>query len=244
MAEPEAKVRLFVEAALAPGAEVALEREQAHYLGNVMRLGEGARIRIFNGREGEWIAEVAGSGRKVGLRVIGESAPQRLPPDLELLFAPVKKARTDFIVEKATELGAARIRPVFTRYTNAERIRPDRLRRIAIEAAEQCGETHVPDVAEPERLDRVLAAWDEGRKLMFCDETRVARPAAEMLADEAPGAWAVLIGPEGGFAPEEAERLRGLPFVRPVTLGPRVLRADTAAVAALTLWQSTLGDWR
>lgn len=248
MAEPEAKVRLFVEAALGSGAAVALEREQAHYLGTVMRLGEGARVRVFNGREGEWLAEVAGSGRKLALRVIEESAPQRVPPDLELLFAPVKKARTDFIVEKATELGAARIRPVFTRYTNAERLRPDRLRRMAVEAAEQCGETHVPEVAEPERLDRVLDGWDEGRRLMFCDETRAAGPAADVLAREeasgAPGAWAVLIGPEGGFAPEEGERLRNLPFVRPVTLGPRVLRADTAAVAALTLWQSVLGDWR
>ncbi len=248
MAEPEAKVRLFVEAALGAGAEVTLARDQAHYLGNVMRLGEGARIRVFNGRQGEWLAMVEGSGRRLGLRVIEESAPQRLPPDVEILFAPVKKARTDFIVEKATELGVARIRPVFTRLTNAERLRPDRLRRIAIEAAEQCGETHVPDVAEPERLDRVLDGWDLERRLMFCDERLSARPAAEMLAGEKAGGtgggWAVLIGPEGGFAPEEAERLRQLPFVRPVTLGPRILRADTAAVAALTLWQSVLGDWR
>ena len=170
---------------------------------------------------------------------------QRRPPDLTLHFAPIKKARTDFIVEKATELGCARIQPVFTRHTNSERLRLDRLRAHAIEAAEQCGETYVPELAEPVKLDRLLDGWDPARRLVFCDESREARPAAEMLAAEAPGGpWAILIGPEGGFAPEEAARLRALPFVRRVTLGPRVLRADTAAVAAITLWQASLGDWR
>jgi 16S rRNA (uracil1498-N3)-methyltransferase len=146
-------------------------------------------------------------------------------------------------VEKAAELGAARVQPVFTRLTNAERLRRDRLRAHAIEAAEQCGETWVPDVAEPVRLEAALDGWDPARRLMFCDESGAARPAAAALAGASRGPWAILIGPEGGFAPEEAERLRELPHVLPVTLGPRVLRADTAAVAALSLWQAALGDW-
>ena len=160
------------------------------------------------------------------------------------MFAPIKKARTDFIVEKAAELGCARVQPVFTRHTGAERLRPDRLRAHAIEAAEQCGETWVPEVAEPERLEALLDGWDPARRLMFCDESRDARPAAAALAAAAPGPWAILIGPEGGFAAEEAARLRAAPYVLPVTLGPRILRADTAAVAAITLWQAALGDWR
>jgi 16S rRNA (uracil1498-N3)-methyltransferase len=244
MADPAGKVRLFVEAPLAAGAEIALAREQAHYLFSVMRLGPGASLRVFNGADGEWRAEVAAAGRQARLAVRERTAAQRRPPDLWLLFAPVKKARTDFIVEKATELGAARVVPVFTQRTNSERLRPDRLRRLAIEVAEQCGETHVPEIAEADRLGRVLDGWEAGRRLMFCDETMAARPAAAALAEEEGGPWAALIGPEGGFAPEEAERLRALPFVLPVALGPRVLRADTAAVAALTLWQSALGDWR
>jgi 16S rRNA (uracil1498-N3)-methyltransferase len=244
MAERAPKVRLFVDAPLGKGAEVALDREQAHYLFNVMRLAVGGALAVFNGREGEWRAEVAGTGRQGRLAVVERTAEQRLPPDLWLIFAPVKKARTDFIVEKATELGAARLLPVFTQHTNAERLRPERLRRIAIEAAEQCGETHVPEIWQPERLARVLDGWDRARRVMFCDETRAARPAAAELAEAGGGPWAVLIGPEGGFAEEEAARLRGLPFVVPVTLGPRVLRADTAAAAALAVWQSVLGDWR
>lgn len=244
MAEAGAKVRLFVDAALAPGAEVALERDQSHYLFAVMRLGSGATLKVFNGRDGEWLAVVAAAGRQGRLAIVEQTGPQRVPPDLWLLFAPLKKARTDFVVEKATELGIARIRPVFTRHTNAERLRVDRLRRLAIEAAEQCGETYLPEIDEPDRLDRVLDQWDSGRKLMFCDESFSAPPAAEALAGAHRAPWAVLTGPEGGFAPEEAERLRRLPFVLPVTLGPRILRADTAAAAALTLWQSALGDWR
>jgi 16S rRNA (uracil1498-N3)-methyltransferase len=244
MAERAPKVRLFVEAPLRAGAEVGLDREQAHYLFNVMRLAVGDAVAVFNGRDGEWRAEVAGTGRQGRLAVGERTAEQRLPPDLWLMFAPVKKARTDFIVEKATELGAARLLPVFTHHTNSERLRPDRLRRIAIEAAEQCGESHVPVIAEPERLARVLDDWDETRRVMFCDETRAARPAAAALAGAGGGPWAVLIGPEGGFAEEEAARLRALPYVVPVTLGPRVLRADTAAAAALAVWQAALGDWR
>lgn len=244
MADVGGKIRLFVTGDLGPGADVALDADQAHYLFTVMRLPVGGRVAVFNGRDGEWLAEVADAGRRSGrLVAAAPGQPQRRPPDLWLAFAPIKKARTDFIVEKATELGAARILPVFTRLTASARIRPDRLRAHAIEAAEQCGETYVPEVAEPTRLEVLLDGWDPGRRLMFCDESRAARPAAEALRDAGPGPWAVLTGPEGGFAPTESARLRGLPFVTPVTLGPRVLRADTAAVAALALWQATLGDW-
>jgi 16S rRNA (uracil1498-N3)-methyltransferase len=245
MADAGSRIRLFVTCDLGPGAEVTLDENQAHYLFTVMRLGAGARVALFNGRDGEWLAEVAEAGRRGGRLAAREhSRPQRRPPDLWLLFAPVKKARTDFIVEKATELGAGCIRPVLTRFTGAARLRLDRLRAHAVEAAEQCGETYVPEVAEPVPLRALLDAWDPGRRLMFCDESREAVPARSALAAAQPGPWAVLVGPEGGFAPEEAVHLRCLPFVMPVTLGPRVLRADTAAVAALTLWQSALGDWR
>jgi 16S rRNA (uracil1498-N3)-methyltransferase len=244
MAEVAGRIRLFVTCDLLAGADVALDADQSHYLFTVMRQAPGARIAVFNGRDGEWSAEVVEASRKAG-RLVARTAgqPQRRPPDLWLLFAPIKKARTDFIVEKATELGAARILPVFTRQTNAERLRLDRLQAHAVEAAEQCGETYVPEVAEPRKLAAVLDGWDASRRLMFCDESRDAVPAAAALAG-AQGPWAVLIGPEGGFAPEEAERLRAQSWVTPVTLGPRILRADTAAVAALTLWQALAGDWR
>jgi 16S rRNA (uracil1498-N3)-methyltransferase len=245
MAEIGAKIRLFVDAALGPGAEVTLAPAQAHYLFNVMRAAHGTQVAVFNGRDGEWIADVTRTGRlggSVTCRAPGK--PQRRPPDLWLVFAPIKKARTDFIVEKAAELGAARVLPVFTRYSNTGRIQPERLRAHAIEAAEQCGETFVLDIARPVALDALLDAWDPARRLVFCDEARTAVPVAAALAAATPGPWAILIGPEGGFAPEEAARLRALPFVLPVTLGPRVLRADTAAVAAVALWQALIGDWR
>lgn len=245
MADVGGKIRLFVTADLGADAPVPLDPDQAHYLFNVMRLGVGARVAIFNGRDGEWLAEVVEAERRGGVlmpRHPGQA--QRRPPDLMLAFAPIKKARTDFIVEKAAELGCARIQPVFTRHTNAERLRPDRLRAHAIEAAEQCGETYVPEVCEPIKLGALLDGWDPARRLLFCDEARDARPAAEALAGAEPGPWGILIGPEGGFAPEEAARLRALPFALTVTLGPRILRADTACVAAITLWQAALGDWR
>ena len=245
MAERAAKVRLFVEADLGAGARVALTPEQAHYLLTVMRLGAGDRVAAFTGRAGEWNCAVDPSARRAGALVAeAPGQPQRRAPDLWLLFAPIKKARTDFIVEKAAELGVARVQPVFTRLTNAERLKPERLRAHAIEASEQCGETWVPEVAEPVRLEAALEAWEPGRRLMFCDEMRDAAPAAEALAAAERGPWAILIGPEGGFTAEEAARLRATPQVLRVTLGPRVLRADTAAVAAITLWQATLGDWR
>ena len=164
-----------------------------------------------------------------------------MPPDLWVLFAPIKKARTDFIVEKAAEMGAARIMPVQTEYTNSERIRQDRLQAHAVEAAEQCGGTFVPEVTDLQKLSKVLDQWPEDRKLMFCDEAEVG--AGKVLGEAGPGPWAILIGPEGGFSDAERKRLQSLPFAHVVSLGPRILRADTAAVAAMTLWQQALGDW-
>ncbi|SIT83159.1 16S rRNA (uracil(1498)-N(3))-methyltransferase [Pontibaca methylaminivorans] len=237
-----AKIRLHVEHPLAEGQPLPLDREQAHYLFTVMRLEPGARVLLFNGRDGEWLAEVSEAGRRGGtLTALARTAPQRMPPDVWLCFAPLKKARTDFIVEKAAELGAARILPVQTDFTNAERIRRDRLQAHAREAAEQCGGTYVPEVAELRPLAALLGDWPRGRRLMFCDESR-AGPAS-VLEGESRGAWAILIGPEGGFSQPERARLLALPFARAVSLGPRILRADTAAVAALTLWQQALGDW-
>ncbi len=245
MPHPAPKVRLFVEAPLGPGATVAPGREQAHYLFSVMRLQPGDGVALFNGRDGEWRAAVETADRRGGSLVCGTALrPQAAPPDLWLLFAPLKRARTDFVAEKAAEMGARRLVPVFTRRTNADRVNLDRLRAHAVEAAEQCGLLSVPEVAAPLPLEAALAGWDPARRLMFCDETGAGPPASAMLAAEAPGPWAVLIGPEGGFAPEEAAALRALPFARPAGLGPRVLRADTAAVAALALWQAALGDWR
>jgi len=245
------KIRLYVDHPLGPGQTVDLSRDQANYLFNVMRLSRGAEVALFNGRDGEWRAEVAEAGKRGGrLTCVAQTAPLVLPPDLWLLFAPIKKARTDFIVEKAAEMGAARIVPVQTEFTNAERIRQDRLQAHAVEAAEQCGGTFVPEVGGLHRLDAVLADWPGDRRLIVCDEARAGGTAAvpDLTAggaDREEGArWAILIGPEGGFSEAERTRLHALPFVTPIALGPRILRADTAAVAALTLFQALLGDWR
>lgn len=238
-----AKVRLYVDQPLGEGQTVPLDRDQSNYLFNVMRLGVGDAVSVFNGRDGEWRGEVAEAGKRAGvLSCTGQSAPQMDPPDLWLLFAPIKKARTDFIVEKATEMGARRIVPVQTDYTNSDRVRVDRLQAHCVEAAEQCGGTFVPHVADLTRLDAVLNNWPEGRRLMFCDEALVGGSAG--LPPDAAGPWAILIGPEGGFSDGERTKLRALEFACPVALGPRILRADTAAVAAMTLWQDALGDWR
>ncbi len=236
-----AKVRLCVDHPLGAGQTVPLNRDQAHYLFSVMRLGAGDSVLVFNGTAGEWRADVAETGKRSGtLLCVEQSAPQRNPPDLWLLFAPIKKVRTDFIVEKAAEMGAARICPVQTDFTNAERIRRDRLQSHAVEAAEQCGGTFVPEVAELERLDKVLPGWPTDRRLMFCDE---ALAGAEHSLPSIPGPWAILIGPEGGFSNAERQKLAGMEQAFAVSLGPRILRADTAAVAAITLWQASLGDW-
>ncbi|EKE43716.1 hypothetical protein OCGS_2050 [Oceaniovalibus guishaninsula JLT2003] len=232
--------RLYLDRPLAPGQTVRLDPPQAHYLFSVMRRAPGDAVEVFDSRTGTYAAAVAEASRKaVSLTVGDRTRPLRTPPDLWLVFAPIKKARTDFIVEKAAELGACRILPVQTDHTNADRIRRDRLQAHAIEAAEQCGGNFVPEVADIVRLSDLLDGWTD-RRLMFCDETLSGVFAA--LPDER-GPWAILIGPEGGFSDAERARLRAMPQSHPVSLGPRILRADTAAVAALTLWQSTLGDW-
>jgi 16S rRNA (uracil1498-N3)-methyltransferase len=239
----QAKIRLYLDHPLAPGQQLPLSEPQAHYLFAVMRLAVGAQLLVFNGSQGEWLAEVAQVLKRGGsLTAVHQIAPQRNPPDLWLLFAPIKKARTDFIVEKAAELGAARILPVQTDFTNSERVRQDRLQAHALEAAEQCGGTYVPQVAELTALSRALDTWDPARRIMWADESR--HGPAETLSGLPEGPWAILIGPEGGFSSAERARLQALPFVVPVSLGPRILRADTAAVAALSLWQAQLGDWR
>ena len=245
MGRDEAKIRLHVAANLGAGQEVALDREQAHYLFGVMRRGVGDDLRLFNGRDGEWLAEIVAVDRRGGLmHCIERTAEQSAPPDLWLLFAPIKKARTDFIAEKACELGCRRLVPVFTANTNSERVNTDRLRAHAVEAAEQCGLVSVPEVAEPVALAALLERWPADRQILFCDETGPRPPAAEVLRRADPGPWAVLTGPEGGFSPDETLMLYKNPLAHAVSLGPRILRADTAAVAALALWQSILGDWR
>ncbi len=248
-------IRLHVTEDLNPGAAFAAPQDQAHYLLNVMRLKVGDELALFNGRDGEWRARVAEADRRrCRLEVEAQTRPQSAVPDVELVIALVKRARLEFAIEKAVELGVRRIRLVITRRTNSDHTRPERLQAIAGEAAEQTGRLDVPEVIAPEKLERLLDGWEPGRRLMFCDEAGDdpeapwggaagrARPALEALDGEGPRA--VLIGPEGGFAPEERDRLRGTDFVTPVTLGPRILRADTAAIAALTLWQAKLGDWR
>ncbi|MDM7933373.1 16S rRNA (uracil(1498)-N(3))-methyltransferase [Tabrizicola sp.] len=238
----EAKIRLYVDHPLSQGQAVPLSQDQAHYLVGVMRLAPGAPILVFNGQDGEWRATLTTAAKRGAIATCQtQTRPLQMPPDLWLLFAPIKKARTDFIVEKAVELGARRILPVQTRHTNSERIRQDRLQAHALEAAEQCGATYVPEVADLQPLDRLLANWPDGRRLFWCDEKALAQPAT-LTGD--PGPAAILIGPEGGFSADEAKRLRGLPGVTPLGLGPRILRADTAAVAAITLWQARFGDWK
>lgn len=239
----QAKVRLYVEQGLGEGQTIPLTKEQAHYLFGVMRMAVGDPVLLFNGRDGEWRCAVTVANKRNGELVCeAQTKPLQMPPDLWLCFAPIKKARTDFIVEKAAEMGAARIVPVNTDFTNSERIRQDRLQAHAVEAAEQCGGTYVPEVSDLVKLDRLLAEWPEGRQLMFCDEAEVG--SAKRLAASEGGPWAILIGPEGGFSEAERERLKALPFAHVVSLGPRILRADTAAVAAMTLWQQSLGDWQ
>ena len=237
--------RLFVKSKLARGAEIALDKDQAHYLGTVLRLKPGERLLLFNGKDGEWCAELVGIGRKgAEIRLEHQTRPQQAGPDLHYLFAPLKRARLDYMAQKATELGASALRPVITRHTTAERLKTERLRANAIEAAEQCGILRVPEVMEPEKLPKLLASWDATRLLIFADESAHHASPVEALKTRGPGPLAVLIGPEGGFEREERTALLAKPFVLPISLGPRVMRADTAAVAALALVNAALGDWR
>jgi len=247
MANQKPKIRLYVSAPLEKGAEVILDKSQSHYLVNVMRQKTGDCILLFNGSDGEWSAYINSATKKAVVLNCEELLKvQTSPPDVWLLFAPIKKARTDFIVEKATEMGCQRIIPVITDHTNSERVRQDRLQAHAVEAAEQCGLMTVPDVTDTQALRKLIEDIKPDRKVMFCDETTVENGQAnhpEILKTGKGGKWAVLIGPEGGFSDREITYLRAEPNVFGVSLGPRILRADTAAVAALTLWQMTLGDW-
>ncbi len=237
--------RLFVTSKLEPGAEVALSRDQAHYLGNVLRLKLGDKFLLFNGKDGEWLAELdAFSKKEARARLNHQTRPQDEGPDLHYLFAPLKRARLDYMVQKATELGASALRPVITHHTVAERVKRARLLANAIEAAEQCGILRVPAIMEPEKLAKLLGSWDASRPLIFADESAPHASPVEALGSCRPGPLAVLIGPEGGFAPDERAALLEKPFVLPISLGPRVMRADTAAVAALALVNAVLGDWQ
>jgi 16S rRNA (uracil1498-N3)-methyltransferase len=238
-------IRLFVDAALASGAEIACTAEQANYLVNVLRLAAGAEILVFNGRDGEWRARLAAvAKRRCTLECVALARPQQGGPDVHYLFAPLKHARLDYMVQKATEMGVARLQPVLTRRTIVSRVNGERMRANAIEAAEQCGVLRVPSVGEPVKLAGLLEAWDPARRLIFCDEGAAASSPLATLAGVSEGPLAVLIGPEGGFDPVERSLLREKSFAVAISLGPRIMRADTAAVAALALVNAALGDWR
>jgi 16S rRNA (uracil1498-N3)-methyltransferase len=234
--------RLYHDGPLAAGAAALLNREQVHYAGNVLRLKPGDPLRLFNGRDGEWLCFLGTASKKaVTAQCERRLAEAAMPPDIDLLFAPLKHARLDYLVQKATELGVRRLRPVITRRTIVERVNLERMRANAVEAAEQCNLLAVPEVLEPQKLDAVLAAWPPERALIFCDEAASAGPLAALRGRELP--LAVLIGPEGGFEASERTAILSLPQATPISLGPRILRADTAATAALTLAQAALGDW-
>lgn len=236
--------RLFVERSLAQGAAITLAPEQGHYLCNVLRLSPGDAVAVFNGNDGEWLSYITDAlKKKVSLRVESRKAEAQPPPDIDYLFAPLKHARLDYMVQKATELGARRLRPVTTRRTIAERVNLERMRANAIEAAEQCNLVFVPEVLEPVSLEKALQAWDPSRRLIYCDEAAAIADPVMALSTLSPPA-AVLVGPEGGFTTEEREQLKSLAFVTPISLGPRIMRADTVAIAALAVVQAVLGDWR
>lgn len=247
----KAKTRLYVDHALPGSGSIELDKAQTHYLATVLRVKEGTIIHLFNGRDGEWQTVVTRVTRKaVDLLVQEKVREQGQEPDLWLCFAPLKKARIDFLAQKATELGASRLIPVMTSYTQSERVNIDRLKANALEAAEQCERLMVPAVQEPIKFSTLLADWPEDRHILFCDERRDGSSAIEALAPLKPTSkaekaspWAIFIGPEGGFDSGESEQLRAHKKAVTIALGPRILRADTAAMAALTLWQSVIGDW-
>ncbi len=237
--------RLFVEAHLTPGGVIAVDTGQAHYLTRVMRLGAGDAVSLFNGVDGEWRARLQPAGKRNWSLVLEAlERPQSMGADLDLLIALVKRTRLETIVEKATELDVRRIRLLVTDRTNADHTNLDRLAAIAREAAEQCERLDVPQVLGPSRLAAVLTDWDAARQLVFCDEQGDAPGMCAALPDQPPRPAAILIGPEGGFSPAERAAVRACPAATPVSLGPRILKADTAAIAALALWQSTRGAWR
>jgi len=239
--------RLFVATPLAAGAVIDLDRAQGHYLTTVLRRKSGDSVLVFNGRDGEWSAEIEGRKRAVALRLGAQVRDQTAPVDLHYLFAPLKSARLDYMVQKAVEMGAARLQPVLTRHGQVARVNLERMRANAIEAAEQCGILSLPEIAEPADLTRLLAGAgrDPARTIVFCDEdAEVTDPLAALSAVPPHAPLAVLVGPEGGFAEDERAALLKLPNVVRIALGPRILRADTAAVAALAIVQAVVGDWR
>jgi 16S rRNA (uracil1498-N3)-methyltransferase len=239
------KPRLFVDTALAPQATVTLARAQSNYLGNVLRLSAGETILVFNGRDGEWQASIAGSKRPDSLKIVARTRPQDRLPDLAYVFAPLKHARLDYMVQKAVEMGTSSLQPVLTRFTQVSRVNGERMRANAIEAAEQCGILSIAEVAEPVSLDRYLNGRNGRRLLVFCDEAADVTNPLQALGGEPSAADGIdiLIGPEGGFAEEERSLLLRQPRILRLSLGPRILRADTAGVAALALVQAALGDW-
>lgn len=241
---PRPRFRLFVDAPLVAGTAVALTRDQTHYVASVMRAEVGEMALLFNGIDGEWLARIAALA-KAGAALVPErrTRPQAPEPDLWLLAAPLKKDRTDLVVEKAAELGVSRLWPVFTRRTNAGRVNAERLRAHLVEAAEQCERLTVAELAEPASLDKVLASWPADRVLLFLDEGGGGPPLAQVLGGLPPGPLALLVGPEGGFDAEERRMIAAKPFARAVGLGPRILRAETAAIAALAVVQALAGDW-
>ena len=242
-----AKIRLYVTDDLGSNGVVGLEAPQAHYLRSVLRLGPGDEAALFNGRDGEWRARIDPIGKGwASLQLVEQSLSQPPEPDIWLLFAPIKRGRVDYLVQKATELGVTALLPTTTRRTAVERINLVRLGTTAAEAAEQCRRLSVPELHTVQSLDKILDAWPEDRRLLFCDEAGAPPPleALQGFADAPTTPWAILIGPEGGFDPDESHALRQRPFVVPMSLGPRILRAETAAVTALSLWQAILGDNR
>ncbi|OLP54568.1 16S rRNA (uracil(1498)-N(3))-methyltransferase [Rhizobium rhizosphaerae] len=237
--------RLFLQAALAPDAAIEATGDQFNYLANVLRLGEGAEVLVFNGRDGEWRARLAFPTRKrIQMIPVEQTRPQPQAGDLHYLFAPLKTGRLDYLVQKAVEMGAGRLVPVMTQHVQGRITSLDRLRANVIEAAEQCGILSVPAVDEPVRLEALLEGWDPGRRLIFCDEGAAGDNPLPLLGAIEERALALLVGPEGGFSEGERQLLHSLPFVTAIPLGPRILRADTAAVAALAVIQATIGDWR
>ncbi|MER8995056.1 16S rRNA (uracil(1498)-N(3))-methyltransferase [Mesorhizobium sp. M0678] len=236
--------RLFVPDGLGPDIEFDVGPQQSHYLSHVLRLGEGAEILVFNGRDGEWSAAIAAKSKKaLHLKVMKLQRSQPPLPDLVYCFAPLKQGRLDYLVQKVVEMGAGILQPVITQHTQVAKPGIERLRANVVEAAEQCGILAVPELREAERFERLLADWDRERRLIFCDEdasTNNPLPALQAVRERKLG---LLVGPEGGFSDEERRMLRALPFVTAIPLGPRILRADTAAVAALALIQATIGDW-
>jgi 16S rRNA (uracil1498-N3)-methyltransferase len=242
---PGGGLRLYVEGALGAGLRVEAVEGQAHYLIHVMRAKLGDLLSLFNGRDGEWRARIVEVRKRACvLECEAMTAPQSVAPDVWLVFAPIKKTPADYVVQKATELGARVLQPVLTRRTIARRVNLERMRANAVEAAEQSGRTDIPELRELAEFKHLLAAWPAERKILFCDEAGDAPAIARALRDAAPGPWAIFTGPEGGFDPAERDALRACPFVVPVSLGERILRADTAALAALAIWQALVGERR